>query len=218
MTQSMSAIIPGSSPFTSASHRARRRTDLTPTLPSHHPLNPRATGGPSMMETSYHGSTASSVRAHSAATPSGGARKPPGRAVSLSRLDQLSQPRRGRLATAAAPQGGSKKPQNLGTEESAPSKSMSKSMCHLAAGSAGKQRAPRSPAAAAPRPLNRAPADGGAGGVARSMTHLPGSGSAPPVVRMTRAERLRLMRVSGSADKSSATTAPASSRTLLVSG
>ncbi|KAK7873483.1 hypothetical protein R5R35_011827 [Gryllus longicercus] len=128
----------------------RRKTDLMPTIPS-----PRDGGGSSP--------AAGGPRSARPFTRS------PGRAFSMSRLDQLAQPRRLRLQAPAPPVQSAPPP----SQPLAPgARSMSRSMSHLAR--AG--------------PLRRC-------GAAKSMSHL-GPGPAPaaaplPPPRLTRAERLR---------------------------
>jgi hypothetical protein len=98
----------------------------------------------------------------------------PGRAYSMSRLDQLSQPRRRPAAELAALHEKNSAPATLGSPTTA--KSMSRSMSHLA-GSRHAQRASQ---------LRRSDAS-------CSMSQLTGSGQGYPVPlpRSTRAERLR---------------------------
>ena len=134
----------------------RRKTDLMPTIPSPRDLTPTSSSRPSSVY--LQGNRPFS--------------RSPGRAYSMSRLDQLSQPRRRPAAELAALH---EKSPTLRSSPTA-AKSMSRSMTHLA-GSRVTQRGSQ---------LHRSDAT-------RSMSQLSGSGQgqSAPVPRMTRAERLR---------------------------
>lgn len=137
----------------------RRKTDLMPTIPSPRDLTPTSSSRPSSVH--LHGNRPFS--------------RSPGRAYSMSRLDQLSQPRRRPAAELAALHEKTSDPATLGSSPTT-AKSMSRSMSHLA-GSRHAQRGSR---------LRRSDAS-------CSMSQLTGSGQgfpAPPP-RSTRAERLR---------------------------
>lgn len=137
----------------------RRKTDLMPTIPSPRDLTPISSSRPSSVH--LQGNRPFS--------------RSPGRAYSMSRLDQLSQPRRRPATELAALH---EKTNNQSTLRSSPTtpKSMSRSMSHLA----GSRRSHRG------SQLRRSDAS-------RSMSQLTGSGQGYPVPppRSTRAERLR---------------------------
>ena len=137
----------------------RRKTDLMPTIPSPRDLTPTSSSRPSSVH--LQGNRPFS--------------RSPGRAYSMSRLDQLSQPRRRPAAELAALHENNAAPSTLGSSPTA-AKSMSRSMSHLA-GSKNVQRGSQ---------LRRSDAT-------RSMSQLSGSGQGhtAPLPRMTRAERLR---------------------------
>ncbi|CAG0921618.1 unnamed protein product [Notodromas monacha] len=201
MTQSMSAILPGS-PLSAPSSKARRRTDLMPTTPQSQ-LLPR---GACTMETSFHGSTASSSSpgCHGKQQQQQQQRTPPNRAVSLSRLDQLAQPRRRLLQQKQMTPGadGRTDNNNSASRVSPGKSSMSRSMCHLgpkkllvargssSGASPGAAAAALTAAATAVAGTLQSSPAAARSSLARSMTHL--AASAPPAVRMTRAEKLRL--------------------------
>lgn len=133
----------------------RKKTDLMPTIPSPRDLTPTSSSRPSSVH--LQGNRPFS--------------RSPGRAYSMSRLDQLSQPRR-------RPAKLHEKTPDPAILRSSPTtaKSMSRSMSHLA-GNRQSQRGSQ---------LHRSDAS-------RSMSQLTGSGQGYPVPppRSTRAERLR---------------------------
>jgi len=137
----------------------RRKTDLMPTIPSPRDLTPTSSSRPSSVH--LQGNRPFS--------------RSPGRAYSMSRLDQLSQPRRRPAAELAKLHEKTPDPAMLGSSPTT-AKSMSRSMSHLA-GSRQSQRGSQ---------LHRSDAS-------RSMSQLTGSGQGCPVPppRSTRAERLR---------------------------
>lgn len=137
----------------------RRKTDLMPTIPSPRDFTPISSSRPSSVY--LQGNRPFS--------------RSPGRAYSMSRLDQLSQPRRRPAAELASLHEKTHNPATLGSSP-ATAKSMSCSMSHLA-GSKQSQRGGQ---------LCRSDAS-------RSMSQLTGSGQGYPVAppRSTRAERLR---------------------------
>ena len=139
----------------------RRRTDLMPTIPSPRDINLR--------------DLPSSGRSSSAGGKS--FTRSPGRTYSMSRLDQLAQPRRPRIATPEQ-----LLQQQLQQQQSLAASSMSRSMSHLArAGAVGGQQLLQHPAGL---PLKRTDNS-------RSMGTLPGAGGSGGLTRPTRAERLR---------------------------
>ncbi|XP_071449295.1 uncharacterized protein ens isoform X3 [Hetaerina americana] len=154
------------------SPRARKKTDLMPTIPS-----PRGSGGDGLHQKARH--------------------KSPGRAFSMTRLDQLARPRvyNHPAETTSATSNDThhhhlvarRASRELGGRHSlggVADRSVSKSTSHLAGsgGASGQKQAPQE------RPLRRTDAS-------RSMSHLgssPSQGTMPPLVpRLTRAERLR---------------------------
>ncbi|PSN49150.1 hypothetical protein C0J52_10154 [Blattella germanica] len=141
----------------------RRKTDLMPTIPSPRDLTPTSSSRPSSVH--LQGNRPFS--------------RSPGRAYSMSRLDQLSQPRRRPAAELAALHEKTPTPNMLGSSPTT-AKSMSRSMSHLASGGSGSRNTQRG------SQLRRSDAS-------RSMSQLSGSGQGQPVPlpRMTRAERLR---------------------------
>ena len=137
----------------------RRKTDLMPTIPSPRDLTPTSSSRPSSVH--LQGNRPFS--------------RSPGRAYSLSRLDQLSQPRRRPATELAKLHEKTPDPATLGSSPTT-TKSMSRSMSHLA-GSRQSQRGSQ---------LHRSYAS-------RSMSQLTGSGQGylVPPAQSTRAERLR---------------------------
>ncbi len=153
MTQSTSAVLGGSQAG------RRKRTDLIPTLPVHRVEDGRS---PRAGQFSHHHTPSSSSR--------GSVTRSTGMSVSLSRLDQLSQPRRLRTASQANPsplkalhENGTKlfgsprsRSRNAmhGSPSTTPSRTsgriISKSMSHLAPGPNRKAAATVSPSAAYP--------------------------------------------------------------------
>jgi len=149
-------LAPGTAASLAAQQRVhRRKTDLMPTIPSPRDLTPTSSSRPSSVH--LQGNRPFS--------------RSPGRAYSMSRLDQLSQPRR----RPAKLHEKTPDPAILGSSPTT-AKSMSRSMSHLA-GSRQSQRGSQ---------LHRSDAS-------RSMSQLTGSGQGYPVppTRSTRAERLR---------------------------
>ncbi|XP_066155455.1 MAP7 domain-containing protein 1-like isoform X2 [Euwallacea fornicatus] len=136
----------------------RRRTDLVPTIPSR--------------DSSFHSSTSRKSLNHS-----------PGRAYSMSRLDQLAKPRKPILPA-------------LNESSMAPKSSVTRSMSHLA--HVGTKLSPR-------KPLNKADS--------RSMHQLSPDGPvAPPRVnRATQLRQQRLLLVQQSTSTSEASSRPSSS-------
>jgi hypothetical protein len=152
-------LAPGTAVVLTSQQRVnRRKTDLMPTIPSPRDLTPTSSSRPSSVH--LQGNRPFS--------------RSPGRAYSMSRLDQLSQPRR-RPATELAKLHEKTDPAMLGSSPTT-AKSMSRSMSHLA-GSRQSHRGSR---------LHRSDAS-------CSMSQLTGSGQGHPVPppRSTRAERLR---------------------------
>jgi hypothetical protein len=154
------ASAPGAAVAVAAQQRVnRRKTDLMPTIPSPRDITPTSSSRPSSVY--LQGNRPFS--------------RSPGRAYSMSRLDQLSQPRRRPAAELASLHEKTHNPATLGSSPTT-AKSMSCSMSHLA-GSKQSQRGSQ---------LCRSDAS-------RSMSQLTGSGQGYPVPppRSTRAERLR---------------------------
>ena len=151
---------PGTAVVLAAQQRVnRKKTDLMPTIPSPRDLTPTSSSRPSSVH--LQGNRPFS--------------RSPGRAFSMSRLDQLSQPRRRPATELAKLHEKTPDPAMLGSSPTT-AKSMSRSMSHLA-GSRQSQRGSQ---------LQRSDAS-------RSMSQLTGSGQGYPVPppRSTRAERLR---------------------------
>lgn len=137
----------------------RRRTDLMPTIPSPRERSNDVAAGIPM---SGRSSSAKSFT------------RSPGRTYSMSRLDQLAQPRSRRTQQASSSTYPS--PSSSADRQSLTASSMSRSMSHLAPSVGG--------ARLLGAPLKRTDNS-------RSMGNLPGSGSRVATPRPTRAERLR---------------------------
>ncbi|XP_067013615.2 inner centromere protein isoform X4 [Anabrus simplex] len=153
----------GSTAFSSSARVNRRKTDLMPTIPSPRDLTP----------------TSVSSRPSSAHVQNRPFSRSPGRAFSMSRLDQLAQPRIRRPLQEKAP---APPPPRF---SSASTKSMSRSMSHLAGSN-----------------LRRTDAS-------RSMSQLLGTPIPPvPPPRLTRAERLRQRAREAAAARSQAAAQP----------